>query len=581
MPTVPQYQRQSISTELPGARAQASSDINAYGGNVAGQVSQFGKVLDERAQVMQDKLDNSAVLDFTTSANNYFNTYLNDPEKGALLKRGKDAIGLTDQFTKDFTQYMNEAEKKLTNNTQREKFKAFNAGLRDSLWNKVSVYEAKEHQVYNEQTTDGLIESGIKMSVANAYDMNISDNQKNMMFAALDSTYGYKGKVWLDNEKTKITSSIGVGKVGQMIADNNMTALREYWPKAEAFIDPTVKPKIKQQVEGALFYDDAAGLSKAMFAKYGYDTAAASEEIRKKIGGERGERFVQWHDRNVTEMRQEEKRQDTQRLKGVENAVLSAPNYNEALKLSAQLAKDPTEKLKLDDLAKKRFEKDIDRTSSDVYNELSKLAIKGELTEDIVLQYRDANKLTLPDSNRLIGKIQDTSQKQEKDKAADRIYHDKAEVIFKGKYSKKEDYDSNMADFNILVQTQNLKGEEIQAAAQNWVDKDVSKGWWERTTNETQSFRSTEMNRAYQIGEYKMQFGNDVVDNLRTNMKRTGDYQDEGTTIWAINQIDFNANPILLKTAKQWIAQGRPDLITVNNLLNVKSQFEARQQQGG
>lgn len=169
MPTVPNYDSPRVRpSPVPDVGVRPVASEEAFGGgraadNVARQIGGIaGDAMDRRAQEaekarrdanrMRSYEDIRALNDLEYSA-------IYDPEKGAINKRGRSALGVPQQLDEVFEKFVKERQKTLANEDQRLAFQGIVEERRDHWKRWANQHVAKQTELADEAEYDASIES--------------------------------------------------------------------------------------------------------------------------------------------------------------------------------------------------------------------------------------------------------------------------------------------------------------------------------------------------------------------------------------------------------------------------------------
>jgi len=256
MPTVPRYDSPQVrQTGLPNARVNTSAPLEAFGGGdglervnaAVGQLANTGAriALEER-----EKADDVATQDYYAKLAREKQRLQWDPNSGAMVKRGKDALGVMEEYGTQFDKFADSLEKDLKNENQRAIARKIRLQQRMDLDNHLERHTFSEAQALADETT----KSGLLVAQNEAV-LNYSDPQKikesiNTQVALLQSAAQRKG---LPAESFQVlvqdaTSKTHAAVLSRMLANGDDLAASDYFKNN------------KPQMTGA----DAASLEKAL-----------------------------------------------------------------------------------------------------------------------------------------------------------------------------------------------------------------------------------------------------------------------------------------------------------------------------
>lgn len=158
MPTVPRYDQPRVrATPLPGVRATvAPVKPIAQLPDLSGAANAWGDLIQRERQ----KADQLAVLDARNQLSATKTALLEDPQTGALTRKGKDAFSTPETVLEAWKKRTSEIESRLTSDPQREAFRQQATEIGMAMHDTLQRHVANESAVYDkEQTTTALAQT--------------------------------------------------------------------------------------------------------------------------------------------------------------------------------------------------------------------------------------------------------------------------------------------------------------------------------------------------------------------------------------------------------------------------------------
>lgn len=179
MPQVREYTRQVQESGLSNQRGTADASVEAFGGGqvtqgvqqaAQGLSNQMYKIAEEEKQ----KADNTATEESWQKLVTAKNSLL---ANGALQRKGKNALGVIDDFTPEFDKQADEIEKGLTNRTQREIFQKMRGREKTEFTQKLNQHISNESEQYVDATEKATIKTAKDEALLNrGDDAKVSDS---------------------------------------------------------------------------------------------------------------------------------------------------------------------------------------------------------------------------------------------------------------------------------------------------------------------------------------------------------------------------------------------------------------------
>lgn len=245
MPVIRSRGRQVSLKPLPGARRQANTTGESLGADVqrerartfevvAGAAKEVGAAADTlRRQAIaqeQDTADRVARLDWNNRLDEFEKDRIEDPEHGALTRKGKDAQGIPEELDKDFSDYTEEIAKGL-NERQRLMFDEDRAKRKGSIDLTVRRHMRREAQEYAASELSNTMKNSAESAISHALDPGRVEQEMTRAVLAIQDvgpSLGM-GPEQIAAEVDGIRSKIHVGVIGQLLATDNARAAELYY----------------------------------------------------------------------------------------------------------------------------------------------------------------------------------------------------------------------------------------------------------------------------------------------------------------------------------------------------------------
>lgn len=179
MPRTPQVQRNIESRARPtGAtgpmlrapQLNLPSDRNVQGSiaavgqagvNAARGTQAVANALGDMAQVGKNRGDAVAMMEAQRKLDDYENANIYDPETGALSRRGKDAMGVAEQYDSEWNAAMSDIWEGLANDDQKNAFSKMALSRRASNQRTLLEFERRQMDEHAKVTSQATIDSSV------------------------------------------------------------------------------------------------------------------------------------------------------------------------------------------------------------------------------------------------------------------------------------------------------------------------------------------------------------------------------------------------------------------------------------
>lgn len=175
MPRVERLQPQVRETALPNARVSTDAPLEAFGGgqslsNMTRAAQGLAGTVQQIAQEERQKADDIAVQEALAQTVKKRNARMYDPKEGAFTKRGKDSFGVVDQYGTLFNQDLDEIEKGLKTDSQKQMYRKIRSQQSTELDGQLQRHMFSEAKQYEEETTKFGVEAQREDAVLNYQD---------------------------------------------------------------------------------------------------------------------------------------------------------------------------------------------------------------------------------------------------------------------------------------------------------------------------------------------------------------------------------------------------------------------------
>lgn len=239
MPKVPVYQQSVQSQGIPGARVNVDAPDAAFGVGSSKPILEAGAAAVEAGKVFQqekEKADDLATTEAWAKAVKKKNERLYDPTNGAISRKGKNAFGVVDEFGKSYNSDLDEIEKGLNTESQRQMFRKIRVKEHSELDGQLQRHLFSEAKAYDEETTKGGISAALDDAVNNYHEpgkveasikmqesLRVASAQRNGLPA--DAT-----KMLIENDRSKTHKAV----IDRMLANGQDMAAKTYYEKAKS-----------------------------------------------------------------------------------------------------------------------------------------------------------------------------------------------------------------------------------------------------------------------------------------------------------------------------------------------------------
>lgn len=293
MPTVPRYSQPQVREQgFSNVKLDSSAPIEAFGGGsglnqavqAIGNVAQTaGKVGDE----IKAQSDQRAVMDAVNAFQNHEND-LTAGENGFLKVKGKDALGVTEQYQDLARKKYEDLFKGLSNDDQKYLFKQNADKIMSSLKYKTETHSMHEYGKYQDQSDQDGIETQSNTAMLNYGDEGIvsdSINKKNGHILAMAQRNGWDEEM-ISNKISESNSKIRLGNTLRIMQDRTASSAEAYLKNHEGDFTASDLLNAKKALETGLRQEKSTYLADQIFDKENFTDVSAATERAKQIQDE-------------------------------------------------------------------------------------------------------------------------------------------------------------------------------------------------------------------------------------------------------------------------------------------------------
>lgn len=249
MPSIPTLSGNQINPRaLPGVQV---ANIRETGGISIGQgLSDAGDVVSKIQIEERQKADRAAFMEADTATSELNTRLLLDPEKGARTRQGKDAIGSTDEYLKQFDEESTRISNGLKNDRQKTAYNESRMRRREQLSADLNAHELRERESYYEQTRKAYEQSAYDTAITHHSNPKAIEAEVANIEASVRSTPG------LDDETksaliTEKRSNVYAGVIDRYLANDEIAAAEQYYKGVKERIGGNALTQIEANIRAA------------------------------------------------------------------------------------------------------------------------------------------------------------------------------------------------------------------------------------------------------------------------------------------------------------------------------------------
>lgn len=284
MPSIPKYDSPQVAPQaLPGARLSGGASPQAFGGGIGQGLQQAAQTLDDVYQDEKRKANKAALLAAERKLGEWENSALFDPEKGALSKRGEDALGVEGPALQDFDRLAGELESGVVDEDARLDLRARINSRRVDIGRTLARHTGSERDNLYEKETDAFLANSLQ-AAGNHYNDEVRIGQE--LTRGTDAIMERADRLGWTAPITQAAlaeyeSKLHGGVLDRMLAGEQYGAARAYFEANKDGLDPKEQARVEKAVREGSTRGAAQAATARIMAEYGGDMKAALAAARK------------------------------------------------------------------------------------------------------------------------------------------------------------------------------------------------------------------------------------------------------------------------------------------------------------
>jgi hypothetical protein len=239
-----------------------------------------GRSLAETGERLQAQADETAVQDAQIKFNQFEVERIHDPEKGAKLRLGKDAIGVSKSLPEEFDRYRDDVLKGLSSNRARAIVGKIAESRREQVQTWAADHEGQQRRVYEDSTFKGARESAIQRV---ALDPSKAAQELAMQTLATQQYLTKRGRTGeIEAESLEVGSSIHSAALSNYLETEQFGKASEYFKANRGALTAAAREKYQKDIDEAGVRVQSQANADRIIAKAGSRKEALAEA--RKIG---------------------------------------------------------------------------------------------------------------------------------------------------------------------------------------------------------------------------------------------------------------------------------------------------------
>lgn len=263
MARVPDYSGRQVQSQ-----GVAANGFSMRGPDASGLTRGLAQAEDGVMRLMREekeKADTAALMDAERQLSEWkFSTMFGD--SGVYTRKGKNALDVTNATVPEFDKKAGELEKLLTNEQQRNRWKAITGSQRQSLLGELNRYEFGERQTYYDDVDRGQLEAAQQGAILYANDPQQVAYYQNKMNAVLGAQAQRKGlpAELAEQNRLEANSKLSAAVVTSLMQTDPYKA-QQYFAQALPSMTAQDQASINKMLGGAVRKRMADGIVDALW----------------------------------------------------------------------------------------------------------------------------------------------------------------------------------------------------------------------------------------------------------------------------------------------------------------------------
>jgi hypothetical protein len=235
---IPRYQSEvnPAGGALPGIRVPVEAPVEAFGGGQAvqsafGAASGLGAEAEKLAAEEKKKADDLATQEAFAKTVELKNRLMYDPNQGAILRRGKDALGVADEYGTQFDKEADKINESLANDDQREIYHKIRLQQRSDFTGDLERHTAQEYQAYQGEVFTSSMKAAHDDAVLSADDPAKFDEKLRLQDALIVSHAARQGKdgAWVRAQIEDARGKTYTGVMESLLRQRKDAEAQDFW----------------------------------------------------------------------------------------------------------------------------------------------------------------------------------------------------------------------------------------------------------------------------------------------------------------------------------------------------------------
>lgn len=388
MPTVPTYNSPQVRDRgVAQVRVNDSLPVEAFGGGrqierLTNAVQDLGRGVDDAFEKARDDADRVEVMRGANELEAAENNELLNPETGALNSKGKSAFERSQKARENMRARIDQIAETLSNDRQKEKFKAFAQGRFNDFDRKLLLHENEEGKRYDNQQTE--------LFVANERNAAVREfnNPKRVEQSLVNQEVELKKFAernglppeWVEKSVLESKSKTHAGIIERLLNENKDIEAKSWYEKNQDQLTEDQKTDLIKTLEVGSLRAEGMRRSDLLFNKYRNNMSQAFEEARQiddpKLRDETMERL-----RGNFAIYERAEREKVENLHKTATDIIETQGSVDKIPASIWKQFSLSERSQLKNYAQARAEGRDVQTDWDVYYDLRTMAAQPELRE--------------------------------------------------------------------------------------------------------------------------------------------------------------------------------------------------------
>jgi succinate dehydrogenase flavin-adding protein (antitoxin of CptAB toxin-antitoxin module) len=284
VPRLNQDEAQPQTRAFANVKQMAEIPDEAFGGGegvkrVNRAVQGLGQTVQKYQEDERARADQTRLLEERRALNDWEVQSIYDPEKGAINRRGKDALGLPDELDQSFSKFVQEREKSLNSDTQRMAFRQLVDARKAQVNQWTSQHVGQQMKIVEEAEFGASLESSKERASINPANIPLESNFLKQQVMTKAQREGW-GPEQTNTELRKHDTDLHTRYISRLLSEKNGMAAKDYFASVKDRLDPDAAAKLQPAIDEVFRRGEGQRISDELVGRYGTGALEQAKKIK-------------------------------------------------------------------------------------------------------------------------------------------------------------------------------------------------------------------------------------------------------------------------------------------------------------